>query len=421
MSSGTKFTELNNLVKTNSGVFDSGLSKIFNYTDGAEIEQKLNSILSTVKDLSSNSAELEKNISDWPTEYHLSSTRANLLRGLDLSRITRVLELGCGCGSISRYIGEQEGIQLDAIEGSAIRASLAAKRCQDLPNVTISTGNFNQFEFPENYYDLVLYVGVTEYAGRFSERETDQEALQDLLALAKRSSKGDGVVLVAIENRTGLKYMMGASEDHYGIPYIGIDGYQNSTGIRTYTKEEWLAEISKAGYKFNRFVYPFPDYKVPTLMLHESCIANPVKVKQALNKIKSRDYCVDFDLGDSEKWLWNTIIEVEAIDKFSNSFMLLLSNDESKLIEIADFEVIEYQQILHNYRKKNPSFLTENDMQRQKFIEARQRLEKRVSSLKKDLLAMQNHADNLQNKIDLMTESRGWTALNRLRSLFGKN
>ena len=187
MSSATDFTKLNDFVAADNGVFQSGQSEHFNYSDGAEIEQKLNNILSTATDLSSSSTELESNITDWATEYHLSSSRANLLRGLDLSKVKRVLELGCGCGSISRYLGEQQGIQVDAVEGSPIRASLAVKRCKDLSNVTISTGNFNELEFPENYYDLVLYVGVTEYAGRFSGRETDQQALQDLQSLAKKA------------------------------------------------------------------------------------------------------------------------------------------------------------------------------------------------------------------------------------------
>lgn len=420
MSSGTDFTKLNNFVVADNGVFQSGKSEHFNYSDGAEIEQKLNKILSTAKDLGSNSVELESNITDWATEYHLTSTRANLLRGLDLSNVKRVLELGCGCGSISRYLGEQKGIQVDAIEGSPIRASLAVKRCIDLPNVTISTGNFNELEFPENYYDLVLYVGVTEYAGRFSERETDQEALQDLLALAKKTSNNNGIVLIAIENRIGLKYMMGASEDHYGIPFIGIDNYQNSTGIRTYSKEEWHTQIEKAGFDCNCFVYPFPDYKVPTLMLHDKCNDRTEGVGLALDKIKSRDYLASFNLGDDEKRLWKSITEAGALDKFSNSFMILLSNSEDELARLVNYDLLEYQQINHSYRQQNQADLSENDLQRQKFKDARQRLEKRVSSLKESLSDLQSHADKLQQKIDLMTQSRGWTVLNRLRSIIRK-
>jgi len=214
----TDFVQLNQFTRNADGVFHAaGADLDFAYSDGENIEATLYQILRDAKDLSSASAELQAQIIDWPTEYHLSQTRANLLRPLNLSGVTRVLELGCGCGSISRYLGEIDGVQVDSVEGSAKRAALAALRCRDLENVRVSVANFNDVEIPSDYYDLVLFVGVTEYAGRFSERATDQQALQDLLALARKATSKSGVTLIAIENRLGLKYMLGANEDHYGF------------------------------------------------------------------------------------------------------------------------------------------------------------------------------------------------------------
>ena len=257
MSRHTVFTEMNQLSPDDNGVFSAGIAKEFNYSDGDAAEQQLRSILQSAEDLSSLSVELAEQIVDWPTEYHLSPLRANLLRCMNLDSVSRVLELGCGCGAISRYLGEQPGIQVDAVEGSAIRAGLAAERCRDLENVCISTGNFNEMSFPESHYDLVLFVGVTEYAGRFSNRASDQEALQDLLALAKQACRTGGRIVIAIENRTGLKYMLGANEDHYGVPYVGLDNYPQSSGIRTYTQSEWLEQIEQAGFAAKRFAYTF--------------------------------------------------------------------------------------------------------------------------------------------------------------------
>ena len=274
-----KFIQLNQFTQGENRVwFDAEQGDIdFGYSDGQEIEQRLREILSAAEDLSHLSYELKSHIVDWPTEYHLSPVRSNLIRALNLKGVKRVLELGCGCGSITRYLGDFEHadgskLEVDSVEGSPVRAELAALRCRDLDNINVSTANFNDIVFPEDYYDLVLYVGVTEYAGRFSNRDSDEEALQDLLTLAKKTSTNDGVVMVAIENRTGFKYVEGANEDHYAKPYIGVHNYAQPAGIRTYTKKEWQEQLQIAGFSVMEFIYPFPDYKVPTIFLGEEYV-----------------------------------------------------------------------------------------------------------------------------------------------------
>ena len=350
------FTELNGFVAASNGVYHGGDDeREFDYSDGAASEIQLRQILSNSPDLGSQSQGLAEQITDWPTEYHLSPTRANLLRPLNLDGVERILELGCGCGSITRYLAEASGAHIDAVEGSPIRADLARLRCSGQEKVTISTANFNEVTFPDNYYDLILFVGVTEYAGRFSERETDQEALQDLLALAKRASKPDGVTLIAIENRTGLKYVEGACEDHYGVPFVGINNYPESTGIRTYTRAEWLAELAQAGFPAQQFIYPFPDYKIPTLLLHN---AHLNECADALTRVKSRDYVAPFDLGLRESELWQDKIEQGKLPEFANSFLILAGESQSVIDAMADFGVAEFAQFEAAYLSPQPIEIT---------------------------------------------------------------
>jgi len=405
-SEASVLTELNVLKLGRDGVFHDSEYKEFAYSDGAAAEQSLYRILSEASDLSSDSDELDSLIFDWPTEYHLSSRRANLLRGLDLTGITNVLELGCGCGAISRYLGEQDGVNVDAVEGSAIRASLAALRCSDLPNVTISSGNFNVMQLPEGHYDLVLFVGVTEYAGRFSEGKDDQRALQDLLALAKRSIKKDGMVLVAIENRLGLKYLMGACEDHYGVPYVGVDNYFESTGIRTYSRDEWQQQINEAGFAEAAFSYPFPDYKVPSLLINESNQLANSKLTAALANIKSRDYNQPFDLADKEARLWQGVVEAGTLAEFSNSYLMLLGHNQQRLQQAMSFDLLEFPHRIEPAAE--PEARTPSD-------------EEQLQRLSEQLVLKEAQVDHLKSKIGLIVQSKGWRGLNKIRSIFGKS
>jgi SAM-dependent methyltransferase len=409
----TAFTELNGLIVGQDGVYRGADSPAFNYSDGVDSEQKLHKILTAATNLSSDSAELDAQIVDWPTEYHLSSTRANLVRGLNLDGVTNVLELGCGCGSISRFLGEQPGLKVDSVEGSPSRAALAALRCRDLENVSISTGNFNLMGFPENHYDLVLFVGVTEYAGRFSERETDQQALQDLLELAKSTMSAKGVVFVAIENRTGLKYLMGAGEDHYALPYVGLDDYPESTGIRTYSKSQWETQIQQAGFAANRFGYPFPDYKVPTLVIADDTKQARAQSNLALAKIKSRDYIAPFDLGDQEARLWQGVLEAGCLAEFANSFMILLGQDSLQLEQMLGFDLIEYA--------SGPSYLKPSAVDASEFDLLPIGKSAEVKELLSQIDALHQHAASLQSRFEMITKSRSWGLINRLRVLLGKS
>lgn len=396
-----------------NGVYQAGTEQPeFNYSDGEESEKLLYQILSTSKDLSSSSEELQQQIVDWPTEYHLSSTRSNLLRPLNLSGVTRVLELGCGCGSISRFLGEQEGIEVDSIEGSPTRAGLAALRCRDLPNVRVSTANFNDIDFPEKHYDLVLFVGVTEYAGRFSERQTDHDALKDLLSIGKRAVKKGGATLVAIENRLGLKYLLGANEDHYAQRFVGLEDYPDSTGIRTYSRNEWLANTKD--FAHTHFLFPFPDYKVPNLVINETAIqSNAAKIIEELKFSKSRDYLSSFALGDDENQIWNGLLQSNGFAEHANSFLLVLVDQANTVKRLCDFTI-------SSYPSQQPAYLEtpRGELGAEQYAQELHNLEEHLNA---QIIQLQSHSANLQAKVDLMRGSIGWRFLDGIRRLFGKN
>src|SRR5687768_5053650 len=88
---------------------DAGLT----YADGAE--GRLAEIVGAADDISSSSQELAEAATDWGTTYSLVPTRSNVVRALDLRPEMRVLEIGCGCGPITRYLGEQCGT-VDSVE-----------------------------------------------------------------------------------------------------------------------------------------------------------------------------------------------------------------------------------------------------------------------------------------------------------------
>ena len=157
----------NNLLQEKSVWRLADASAEIDYSDGVETERSLETILKNAADLTWRSADFSKDFEDWALNYHLSPARANILRGLGLKPGGRVLEVGAGCGVITRFLGDS-GFEIDAIEGSQSRAALAALRCSGLTNVSIVRADFNEVTLPNEGYDVVLFIGVLEYARRFS-------------------------------------------------------------------------------------------------------------------------------------------------------------------------------------------------------------------------------------------------------------
>ena len=234
----------------------------WSYSDGEAVEENLYRLVAECSDRSVLSAELAGKITDWPTRYYFSSRRANLLRPLEEMLRGDVLEIGAGCGAITRYLGEVAG-SVTAIEPSPRRARVAAKRCEDLPGVRVVVDNLEAFETTARF-DVVTLIGVLEYAERFADRP---DAASHWLRCARRLLKPGGVLLVAIENQLGLKYFAGAPEDHLGRPMLGLADLYGASGARTYGRAALETMILEAGFADTAFALPFPDYKLPTSVL----------------------------------------------------------------------------------------------------------------------------------------------------------
>src|SRR4051812_13165079 len=85
------------------------------YQDGAE--QAILQVVRGAADRSVGSVELAAHADDWGTLYHLSPYRSTILDCLGFlgAGDASVLELGAGCGAVSRWLGEHFGA-VDAVE-----------------------------------------------------------------------------------------------------------------------------------------------------------------------------------------------------------------------------------------------------------------------------------------------------------------
>ena len=283
--------------------------------------------INSVSDLTVFSPELRSHCVDWASTYHLSSLRANILRPFQINKGQDILEIGAGCGALSRYLGEC-GANVLALEGSLRRSKTARSRTRDLPNVTVVAEKLSDFR-TEQRFDVITLIGVLEYAGLYTAAENPAEMM---LANVASLLKPNGVVVLAIENQLGLKYFAGAPEDHIGLPMYGLEGRYEKTQPRTYGRKVLSELLAQAGLPAMAFLAPFPDYKLPISILGEKSSEYQDFDGAAFAwQSAKRDPQLPSLLGFAPERVWPEVFRNGLGLELANSFLIMASSQPTLL------------------------------------------------------------------------------------------
>jgi glycosyltransferase involved in cell wall biosynthesis/2-polyprenyl-3-methyl-5-hydroxy-6-metoxy-1,4-benzoquinol methylase len=321
-----------NYIKNEARVHCPDHDTDFVYTDGIEVEDQIYKTIKETSDVSLYSEDLRKSIWDWASEYHFSSTRANLLGAFDFTGYPKLLEIGSGCGAITRQLGEK-GCKVTALEGSYTRAKITAERCRDLENVEVYCDSFQDFSF-DSLFDCITLIGVLEYSPRFLNGD---DPVQEMLSRAYKLLEEKGVLVIAIENQLGLKYFNGCREDHKGELFAGLNDLYDDNNSVTFGRKEIESEILKAGFTDVEFVYPFPDYKLPQLLIREEAFKHDsLRLGSIIGQFPARDYLDFAEKTLVENLTWPVIDRNKLIRDFSNSFLIFAFKGNGSLDDLAD-------------------------------------------------------------------------------------
>ena len=253
---------------------------------------------------------------NWPVFYHLSPFRANIIDWIPLKKTDKVLEIGSGCGAVTGTLAEKAG-SVTCIDLSKKRSLVNAYRNQEKDNVTIMVGNFKDIEphLPCDF-DYVFLIGVFEYGQAYIGGNTPYE---DFMEICNRHRKNEGRMIIAIENKFGMKYWAGCREDHVGDYFAGIQGYPNGGVARTFTRKGLEKILKSADISQYSFYYPYPDYKFATTIYSDRYLPKQGELSTNLRNF-DRDRMLLFD----EKLAFDQVIEEEEFPLFSNSYLLVV-------------------------------------------------------------------------------------------------
>jgi SAM-dependent methyltransferase len=295
------------------------------YLDGAEAG--LIAKFAQVSDLSSTSDELAETAQGWAETYHLSTARANVVRCFDLPSGAKVLEIGAGCGAITRYLGEIGAI-VDAVEPVPARAAVARARTADLPDVEVFIGSMDDVP-AEPTYDVVIVIGVLEYVGAGTADPRPYAAFLD--GIRQRLVPG-GTLLLAIENKLGVKYLAGSPEDHSGRIFDGVEGYPgDDSPARTFSRHELVRMLADAGLDAASYV-AFPDYKMTRTVMATDVPDELASLLYRIPNFPSPDRGVARPKLFDERAAWRSAVQAGLAGDMGNSLVLVAHKGEPQSV-----------------------------------------------------------------------------------------
>ena len=255
----------------------------------------------------------------------LSEIRENILSWYPFKENTSILEIGANLGEITGLFC-QKAKKVVAIEESKTKAEIIAKRHQNKQNLEIMVGDLNNIKIEEKF-DYIILIGYLE------NKKVD---FKQTLNIAKSLLDENGTILLALDNKLGMKYF--SKTDSTGITIANPTNKQFISINKIY---DYLKEIELENIKT---YYPMPDYKLTNVIFTDQ---RPLSKNDLSRNVvyNDKDTIIFYD----ENTVYRELLDIkENISKnFVNSYLLEISNKEInnkiKFISFSNMRKNEYK------------------------------------------------------------------------------
>ena len=253
---------------------------------------------------------------------HLSQVKENLLNWYEFKKDSSLLEVGSGFGELTNLFVKKK-LNIVSIESSLEKSKILEKRFKDFDNIEVIVGEFEKIDIKKKFD----YIVITDYL--------EENDFCKTLENSKKYLKNNGTILLAIDNKYGIKNWKGKNN----YKFILDKDFKN-------TKKYIENNLNELGFINYKFYYIYPEYKAPNLIYTDE------------HKITLEDISRNFELNEDyedlvfkENDLLENILkdENELINFFANSFLIEISNEKLNDVKYITFT---------NYRNINKQIQT---------------------------------------------------------------
>lgn len=244
----------------------------------------LEALLKGVEDLSALSPELLERALHERCWYHITPFRSAIVRALDIPPAARILEVGCGGGALTRYLGER-GFHVVALETSEELAECARTRCKGMSNVEVVSG-FLENVVDDKRFDFVICIDPVLVQSEYFDPGVQ------LLSMCKKMLKPTGTLVLAVGNTL---HSPGGSHLEPSADQIRGKGA---------SLDQLKHALTSSGFSSFESYLSFPHHAAPR-MLVDARVAREQRV-QWLPLVKELYRCSELATSELDSW-WRAV------------------------------------------------------------------------------------------------------------------
>ena len=178
-------------------------------------------------------------------------------------------------------------------------------------------------ENADNLKGMWDYIVVSDTFAKVPALFAGKAPYQQFFDVLKKHLNPNGHVILAVDNRYGLSFFAGCKERLTGKYFEGLEGYTNSEGVNTFSKEAVLTMAKEAGFTSVKTYYPYPNFRYMTALYTDEHLPSPGELNTNLCNFEE-ERMVLFN----EAAVFDGLIKEGKFQEFSNSYLFDLTLEE---------------------------------------------------------------------------------------------
>lgn len=259
-----------------------------------------------------------------------SEMRTNIIKWYPFEPNKKILEIGANYGEITQELVKRTP-EVTSIEFTKEKIECIQKRIKENVKL-ILCDNLKELNLPEKY-DYIIIIGTGEYAKKLGFKN-----LKEMLEWSYMQLSEDGKMLVAIDNKFGVKYLAGSTRNNKEVPFANYKNYVEKD-YKMYGKTE-LENMLKQFPNY-KFYYPVPNYNLTNMIYTDEYLP-----KRSRYNIYYRE---DEEILFNETDFMEYAIKNSKFDFFTNSYLIEISKTKTSDVWYVNFS---------NMRKKQYKIIT---------------------------------------------------------------